>query len=575
MCRIRCITGTDVTEVSRSSAQADAQRRADVQLAIGRVLGEARTVDDAVPALLAALADALNWDYAALWLVADRHLLCADTWTIDDPAIAAFASASQSTRFESGQGLPGRCWVQRTAIWLATPYDPALPRLALARQANLFGGLAFPIVNVDGVVGVVECFTREPETVTPELLRLAEALGRQIGQFLQRRAAEERLEENEARYAAIVNGALDAIIAIDEHGEIVEFNTAAEQMFGYRREDAVGHEMATLIIPPALRDAHRAGLHRHQQSGQSPLLERRVELMACRRDGTEFAVELTITRMRVRGHWRFLGFIRDISERKQHEREREGLIAREREAHDEARSANVLKDEFLAALSHEMRTPLNAVLGWSDLLLKGTLEPERVRHIAAIIKRNAAVQHRLVEDMLDLSTFVAGRMRIAAEPVLIAEPVHAACDVVRPAAEAKHVRLVAAIPAARVIGDKMRLQQVFWNLLTNAVKFTPIGGSVTADGQVDGDQAVIRVMDTGCGIDAALLPFVFDRFRQARDSRQLGGVGLGLAIVKQIVEAHGGTVTAHSDGIGRGATFTVSVPLESSPSVVSHSSGPS
>jgi two-component system, sensor histidine kinase and response regulator len=560
-----------VTEVSRSSEQADAQRRADVQLAVSRVLGEARTVDDAVPALLAALADALNWDYAALWLVADRHLLCADTWTIDDPEVAAFARASHSARFESGQGLPGRCWAERTAIWLAsTHYDPALPRLSLARQAKLFGGLAFPIVNVDGVVGVVECFTREPETVTPELLRLAEALGRQIGQFLQRRAAEERLEENEARYAAIVNGALDAIIAIDEHGAIVEFNTAAEQMFGYPREDAVGREMAALIIPPSLRDAHRAGLERHRQSGRSPLLERRVELMACRRDGSEFAVELTITRMRVRGHWRFLGFIRDISERRQHEREREGLIAREREAHDEARSANALKDEFLAAVSHEMRTPLNAMLGWSDLLLKGTLEPERVRHIAAIIKRNAAVQHRLVEDMLDLSTFVSGRMRIAAEPVLIAEPVQAACDVVRPAADAKHVRLVAAIPPARVIGDKMRLQQVFWNLLTNAVKFTPMGGTVTTDGQVDGDQAVIHVMDTGCGIDPAFLPFVFDRFRQARDSRQLGGVGLGLAIVKQIVEAHGGTVTAHSDGIGRGARFTVSMPLESSPSVVSH-----
>src|SRR4029453_7155127 len=138
------------------------------------------------------------WDYAALWLVAERHLLCADTWTIDDPQISEFARASHSARFDPGQGLPGRCWVERTAIWLsASQHDATLPRLALARQANLFGGLAFPGVNSDGVVGVVECFTREPETVTPELLRLAEALGRQIGQFLQRRAAEERLEENE------------------------------------------------------------------------------------------------------------------------------------------------------------------------------------------------------------------------------------------------------------------------------------------------------------------------------------------------------------------------------------------
>jgi PAS domain S-box-containing protein len=549
---------------------ADAQRRADVQLAVSRVLGEAKTVDEAVPSLLGALAEALNWDYAALWLVADTQLLCADTWTIDDPEIAAFARMSRSGRFEAGQGLPGRCWAERTAIWLAaTQHDPTLPRLALARQAKLFGGLAFPVVNNNGVVGVVECFTREPENVNPDLLRLADALGRQIGQFLQRRAAEEQLEENEARYAAIVNGALDAIVAIDESGHIVEFNTAAEQMFGYHRGDAIGHEMADLIVPPSLRDAHRAGLRRHRTSGQSPILGRRIELLACRRDGSEFPMELTVTRMRVRGAWRFLGFIRDITERKHHEREREGLMAREREAHDEARAANALKDEFLAALSHELRTPLNAVLGWSDMLLKGAVEPERMRHIAAIIKRNATAQQRLVEDMLDLSTFVSGRMRIAAESLLVAESVQAACEVVRPAAEAKHVRLVTAVPPARVIGDKMRLQQVFWNLLSNAIKFTPIGGSVTASGQVEGDQAVVRVIDSGQGIDAAFLPFVFDRFRQARDSRQLGGVGLGLAIVKQIVEAHGGTVAAHSDGIGRGATFVVSLPLESSPPMIS------
>jgi len=562
--------------VFRTSNQAGAQRRADVQLAVSRVLGEARTVDDAVPALLAALAEALEWDYAALWLVAERHLLCADTWTIDDPEIAEFARLSRGGRFEPGQGLPGRCWADRTAIWLAaTQTDPTLPRLALARQAKLFGGLAFPVVNSNGVVGVIECFTREPETVTPELLRLAEALGRQVGQFLQRRAAEERLEENEARYAAIVHGALDAIVAIDEAGRIVEFNRAAEQMFGYLREDAVGREMASLIVPAPLRDAHRAGLRRHRESGQSQLLERRIELLACRRDGSELPVELTITRMRVKGAWRFLGFIRDITERKQHEREREGLMVREREAHDEARSANTLKDEFLAALSHELRTPLNAMLGWSDMLLKGAVEPERVHHIAEVIKRNATVQQRLVEDMLDLSTFVSGRMRIAAESLAIADPVHSACDVVRPAAEAKHVRLVAAVAPARVIGDRMRLQQVFWNLLINAVKFTPAGGCVTASGQVEGDQAVVRVIDTGQGIDAAFLPFVFDRFRQARDSRQLGGVGLGLAIVKQIVEAHGGTVAAHSDGIGHGATFVVSLPLESNAGIGAHTSGTS
>jgi signal transduction histidine kinase len=319
--------------------------------------------------------------------------------------------------------------------------------------------------------------------------------------------------------------------------------------------------MADLIVPQSLREAHRAGLRRHQTSAQSTLLERRIELVACRRNGTEFPIELTITRLRVRDAWSFLGFVRDITERKQHEHERDQLIASERGAHANAVAANALKDEFLAALSHELRTPLNAVLGWTDMLLKGPSDAARVRRIAETIQRNAAVQHRLVDDMLDLSAFVAGRMRMAPEAVPIAEPLQAACEVVKPAADAKRVRLTLRPADATVHGDRTRLQQVFWNLLTNAVKFTPAGGEVAASATREDGHVTVTVQDTGRGIDPAFLPFVFDRFRQARESRELGGLGLGLAIAKQIVEAHGGTIVARSDGVGRGATFTVALPL--------------
>ncbi|HTK28422.1 MAG TPA: ATP-binding protein [Vicinamibacterales bacterium] len=240
------------------------------------------------------------------------------------------------------------------------------------------------------------------------------------------------------------------------------------------------------------------------------------------------------------------------------------LIQREQRARLSAESASRLKDEFLATLSHELRTPLNAILGWSSMVAHPRADEARIRHAVRAIERNARTQARLVDDLLDVSGIINGRMRLNVVEVSLPPVVDAAIDAVRPAAEAKGIELVKRIegPLRLVSGDSHRLQQVVWNLLSNAVRFTPDGGRIELRLRSVKDRAEIQVTDTGTGIDAEFLPHVFERFRQADSSltRRHGGLGLGLAIVRHLVELHGGTVAVESEGEGRGATFTVLLP---------------
>jgi CheY-like chemotaxis protein len=230
-----------------------------------------------------------------------------------------------------------------------------------------------------------------------------------------------------------------------------------------------------------------------------------------------------------------------------------------------AEDANRLKDEFLAVLSHELRTPLNAILGWARILRAGTLPPQDMPRALETIERNAQVQAQLIEDLLDVSRIVSGKLRLEMRPVDIGEIVEEALDTVRPTADARGVALTTALTAVGpVSGDAQRLQQVVWNLLSNSIKFTPRGGTVHVRVEQDGAMVRIIVSDTGQGIDAEFLPQVFDRFRQASSTpgkARRTGLGLGLAIVRHLVEAHAGTVTAASEGPGRGAVFTVELPV--------------
>ncbi len=255
----------------------------------------------------------------------------------------------------------------------------------------------------------------------------------------------------------------------------------------------------------------------------------------------------------------------DMTERRRHEAERAALFVRERDARAEAERASRAKDEFIATVSHELRTPLNAVLGWARLLRGGRLDgPATARAIEAI-ERSATTQAQIVDDLLDVSRIVRGQLKLDVRDVDLAAAVDAAADTVRPAATAKSISLSLDLApgAGAVRGDPARLQQVVWNLLANAIKFTPAGGRVDVRLTRHVDRVRLEVMDNGLGIDGSFLPHLFERFRQADSSptRTHGGLGLGLAIVRHLVEAHGGAVAAESGGKGKGAHFTVDLPL--------------
>jgi len=256
---------------------------------------------------------------------------------------------------------------------------------------------------------------------------------------------------------------------------------------------------------------------------------------------------------------------RYISELQRSEEERGQLLLRAERARSEAEAANRIKDEFLATLSHELRTPLTSLLGWSSVLREASQDEKVLTQGLEAIDRNARVQAQLIDDLLDVSRIVSGKLNLDVRPLDISSVARAAISVVRPAADAKGITLeYSAQPGLGAISaDSARMQQIIWNLLSNAVKFTPHGGKIFVRIDQDGPNARVMVRDTGLGIDSKFLPRVFDRFRQADSSttRSYGGLGLGLAIVRHLVELHGGTVLAESEGPGKGATFSASFPL--------------
>jgi PAS domain S-box-containing protein len=353
-----------------------------------------------------------------------------------------------------------------------------------------------------------------------------------------------------------------AVMACDLKFQTIYWNRHAEALFGWHHEEIIGQNIYALLTRPADYDL----IAPHQQTLKTAgYWEGEVDVR--RRDGSDIPIHSAHSPL-LDAQGALLGYVSvsaDITERKRVEEERAKLLARERAARAEAEAANRAKDEFLATVSHELRTPLNAMLGWIYLLRTGKLDPATYERALETIERNTRLQAQLIEDLLDVSRIIAGKLRLNVRPTDVSPVIIAAIESVRLAAEAKGIecRLMSDPGIRIVMCDPDRLQQVIWNLLANAIKFTPKGGRVTVQLQRADDSAEIIVSDTGQGISADFLPFVFDRFRQADSTptRAHGGIGLGLSIVRHLVELHGGTVTAESAGHEQGAKFVVRLPL--------------
>jgi PAS domain S-box-containing protein len=369
-------------------------------------------------------------------------------------------------------------------------------------------------------------------------------------------------EISNAELAAIVQSSDDAIVSKDLDGIVRSWNAGAERMFGHTAAEMIGKPITTII--PSDRPEEEGAILARLRRGERV---DHFETIRVRKDGQQIMVSVTISPIRDAAG-QVVGaskVARDITDRKRTESDREQLLGAERAARAQAERHSRIKDEFLATLGHELRTPLNTVLGWATLLKRQTTGNEDLLHGLEVIERNARQQGQLIEDLLDMSRIVSGKLRLGVQRVDLTPVIHAALESIGPAAAAKNVRLHRVLDplAGPVSGDPNRLQQVVWNLVSNAVKFTPKGGKVEILLERVNSHVEITVSDTGQGIAAEFLPYVFDRFRQADASttRQHGGLGLGLAIVKQLVELHGGTVRAKSLGIGLGSSFTVSLPV--------------
>ena len=397
--------------------------------------------------------------------------------------------------------------------------------------------------------------------VTSSLNDMSESLSvsyRELHQTAERyKQMSTKLTERDAIKSAMLSTSLDAIITIDGDGLVNEFNPAAEQIFGYSYEEAIGKEMAALMVPEKYRTAHREGMKNWHQTGEGPVLGVRLEIEAQHKSGKVFPIELAITPLNLEGKTYFTGFIRDITERKEAEQELQL-------AHSRAETANIAKSRFLANMSHEIRTPLNAIINLNSLLLDTSLDGEQ-RKLATAANKGGAALSTLVDGILDFSKIEAGKMQLRINTFNLHKMMNELEALFMPMAERDGLEFLTVIDTSVpewMDGDETMLRQVLLNLVGNALKFTDSGNVTVSLEAVNANEYLFRVVDTGIGIDQDYVEYLFEEFFQADSSltREHGGTGLGLTITRSLVELMGGEIEYESRKTG-GSVFWFRIPL--------------
>ena len=536
-----------------------AERRLSAQHAVTLALADSPALSDATPRVLRTICQYLGWAYGALWEVAGDAgvLACVETWREPELALARFEAASRKMRFPPGVGLPGRVWESRRPAWIPDVVkDGNFPRAKIAAADGLHGAFGFPIVMGSRVLGVMEFFSQEIQEPDEPLLTLLTTVGSQIGQFMERKRAEEELDK-------FFTMSLDMFCIAGTDGYFKRVNPAWEKTLGFTSDELLARPYVDFIHPDD-REATAARAGGLAKGENVFSFENRY---ACK-DGTYrwllWKATVDVDEQRI------YAMARDVTERRRAEEALEenanrlALLVKELEvARRRAEDAARVKSDFLANMSHEIRTPMNAVMGMTDLTLATELSPEQ-RSYLSTVKVSARALLDLVDGILDLSKIEAGKLELDRVEIDVRETVEDAIKVLAVRAGQKNLelacRLSPAVPPI-LLGDPGRLRQVVVNLVGNAIKFTE-RGEVVLDAEVesqDEDEVLIRfsVRDTGIGVPADKQEHIFAPFTQADTSttRRFGGSGLGLAISGQLVALMGGRLTMTSE-LGHGSTFS-------------------
>jgi PAS domain S-box-containing protein len=541
------------TITSTPSAGDKAIARLAAQYGVVRILAAAKSVDQAAPRVLEAIATNLGWELGAIWWLHrdDEVLRCAATWQQKKLAGADFERISRKTTFKSGTGLPGRVLESRRPAWIVdVTKDGNFKRVKAATLLGLRSAFAFPIRWNEKVTGVIEFFSRETRPPDSELIDAMDSFGTQFGHFVARKRAEEAVRESEALKRAILEAALDCVITMNAKGLIVDFNAAAEETFGYERAAVLGEEMAALIIPPSLREHHRRALTKYLKTEESAILNRRLELIGMRRNGDEFPVELTVTQLAGSQPPLFVGFVRDITARKQAEEERERALQREGEARERSerlvvealhaeererrRISETLHDEVLQNLAAVRLSLSQATEGGPELIAEAERE---LQQTISSLRENIVELHPIV--------LLHGGLASALEAVAkVAE---------RRGGFRCSVRVDEGVTG---LNDDLLLS-LARELLSNAVQHSQ-AQRVAVSIERSGEEIVLSVIDDGRGLAT-------ERAKQA-----LCDGHIGLASLEARVGGVGGHVEIRGEE-GRGTTVRASVPArrreDDSPSV--------